>query len=159
MKHLFYFTGYSDDVVLAGHDKRSLDEHYAPFYLLSNGVVIQAEHSGENGWSIAPKTMPVEGVTIIDAVDLDDEGKEHFDERIPDWLDAPGHAPVCIIESDEPLEIIATTDRRAGFTDTSPEFMRAARLRTAVLKAADIQDDADAPSIDAFKTALAKLNL
>jgi len=108
MKYHLYFTGYSDDVVLAGTCKKDLDEHYSTFYLLSNGMVVKAHH-GENGWEIAPTEMPADGVTIIEAVDLEDEGKDHTDERIPEWLrdDAPGYAPVCIIASDEPLEVVA----------------------------------------------------
>ncbi len=44
MKHFFYFTGYSDDVVLAGSSKRTLDEYYKTFYMLNNGVQVRAEH-------------------------------------------------------------------------------------------------------------------
>jgi hypothetical protein len=154
-KHFFYFTGYSDDVVIAGRDKRSLDEYYSSFYLLSNGLVIKAEH-GTDGWVIAPASPPAEGATIIAAVDLEDEGKEHADARIPEWLDAPGHAPVCIIEWYEPLEIIATSDRRTGFPDNSPEFIQAAMFRKVVLKAADMEDSDEMPAIEAFKEAFAK---
>lgn len=152
MKHQFYFTGQSDDIVYAGSDKRTVDEHYSPFYLLSNGLVIKAEHSGKTGWSIAP-TVPAANVTIIAAVDLNDEDMEHDDERIPDWLEAPGYAPVCIIESDEPLEIVATGDSSEPFRDTSPEFIAAARLRAAVVQAADCDED-ECPSVDAFLQAM-----
>jgi hypothetical protein len=154
MKYHIYFTGYSDDVVLAGTCKKDLDEHYATFFLLSNGIVVKAAHSGQTGWKIEPTEMPADGVTIIDAVDLKDEGKDHTDERIPEWLDAPGYAPVCIIEADEPLEVVASSDRRSPFSDTSPKFIFAARLRKAILKASDLTDSEDVPSIEAFMQGL-----
>lgn len=119
MKHRFYFTGYSDDVVLAGRDKASFDEHYATYYLLSNGLVVKARHSGEHGWEISP-TTDAQGAIIIEAVDKDDSGDEHTDPRIPDWFEAPGYAPVCIIEADELIEIVATNDY--NFTDVSPDM-------------------------------------
>jgi len=98
MKHQFFFSGYSDDVVLAGRDKRSFDEYYATFFLLSNGMVIKAKHGdNDGGWKIEPTEMPADGVTIIPAVDEDDSGKDHDDPRIPEWFEAPGYAPVCII--------------------------------------------------------------
>jgi len=152
-KHHFYFTGYSDDVILAGGDKRTLDEYYSTFYLLSNGVVIRAGHT-KNGWQIGPTTES-ELVSIIHAVDLNDDGTQHNDPRIPDWLHAPGYAPVCIIETEEPLEIVAASD--GAFSDTSPDFFKAAKLRKAVLEASDV-DEEDMPSISAFQTALKKLN-
>lgn len=155
MKHQFFFSGYSDDVVLAGGDKQSFDEHYRTFYLLSNGMVIKADF-GNDGWKIEPTNMPAEGVTIIPAVDLDDNGKDHDDPRIPDWFEAQGHAPVCIIESDEPLELVASSDRLFG--DNSPEFMAAARLRAAVVKSTG-EDDCECPGIEHFKVAVKKCGL
>lgn len=155
MKHQFFFSGYSDDVVLAGRDKASFDEYYATYYLLSNGIVIKA-HYGNDGWEIGLAEDHNADITIIPAVDVDDDGTEHTDERIPEWFSAPGYAPVCIIESDEPLEIVAQSDDT--FDDTSPVFIRAAKLRAAVIKAADCDED-ECPSIEAFKTALKSLNL
>jgi len=149
MKHQFYFTGYSDDVVLAGHDECSFDEHYGTFFLMSNGLVIKAEY-GKTGWSIAPTTEAA-GVTVIEAVDKDDSGDEHTDPRIPDWFEAPGYAPVCIIEADELIEIISAS--RKPFRNTSPEFIAAARLRNAVIKAADC-DEGECPSVEAFLQAM-----
>ena len=156
-KHHFYFSGYSDDVVLAGSCKRDFDEHYSTFYLLSNGMVIKAEH-GNNGWKIEPTEMPADGVTIIEAVDLDDEGIDHIDPRLPEWLRdyTPGYAPVCIIEADEPLEIVAQSD--CMFSDNSPEFIKAAKLRKAVMKEVDCEED-ECPNVEAFKVALKNLNL
>ena len=152
MKHQFFFSGYSDDVVLAGRDKRTFDEHYATYYLLSNGIVIKADH-GVNGWEIGLAEEHNADITIIPAVDLDDDGTKHSDPRIPEWFKAPGYAPVLIIESDEPLEIVAENHR--PFADTSPEFIRAAWLRKAVIKAADCDED-ECPVIEAFKAALKK---
>jgi hypothetical protein len=153
MKHAFYFSGYSDDVVVAGRDQRSWDEHYGTFFLLSNGMVVKADH-GRNGWEIGPTEMPADGVTIIDAVDKDDDGKDHDDPRLPEWLvdSAPGYAPICIIETDMPLEIVALSHK--PITDTSPEFMAAARLRKAVVESAGCDDD-ECPSIEHFKDAIA----
>lgn len=155
MKHQFFFSGYSDDVVLAGRDKRSFDEHYRTFYLLSNSMVIKADH-GNDGWKIEPTEMPAEGVTIIPAVDEDDNGKDHDDPRIPEWFDAPGYAPVCIIEADEPLDIVASSDM--PFPDTSPEFMAAARLRAAVVKESGCDDD-ECPAVESFEAAIRQLGL
>jgi hypothetical protein len=160
-KHQFYFSGYSDDVVLAGHDKASFDEHYSTYFLLSNGLVIKAHH-GKNGWEIAP-TTPANNASIIPAVDVDDDGTEHTDERIPKWFKAPGYAPVLIIESEEPLEIVAQADSCNTFSDTSPEFIKAAKLRRAVIKAAEENeprfDEDEMPSVEAFKIALESLKL
>lgn len=163
-KHRFYFSGYSDDVVLAGSCEQNLDEHYSTFFLLSNGLVVKAEH-GDNGWKIEPTEMPADGVTIIEAVDLDDEGIDHNDSRLPEWLrdSAPGYAPVCIIETDEALEIVAQSERM--FCDNSPEFIKAAKLRKAVMKVAEavmkvadcVEDEC--PNVEAFKVALKNLNL
>lgn len=155
MKHHFYFSGYSDDVVLAGSCKRDFDELYSTFYLMSNGIVIKAEYTKE-GWQIGLREEHNADITIIPAVDQDDSGKEHDDSRIPEWLDAPGYAPVCIIESDEPLEIVASSDRM--FSDTSSAFLKAARLRKAVLEAASDCDSDECPDVEAFKIALEKLH-
>jgi len=155
MKHQFFFSGYSDDVVLAGRDKRTFDEHYATFFLLSNGMVIKADH-GNDGWKIEPTEMPADGVTIIPAVDEDDSGKDHNDPRIPEWFEARGYAPVCIIKSEQPLEIISAG--RKPFPDTSPEFMAAARLRAAVVKDSGCEDD-ECPAIEHFKAAVQKCGL
>lgn len=154
-KHRFYFSGYSDDVVLAGSCQQDLDEHYSTFFLMSNGLVIKAEHSGKTGWKIEPTEMPNELVTIIEAVDLNDEGIDHSDPRMPSWWLPPGYAPVCIIETEEPLEIVAESDRM--FSDNSPEFLKAAKLRKAVMKEADCEEE-ECPNVEAFKTALQKLN-
>lgn len=159
MKHQFFFSGYSDDVVLAGRDKASFDEHYATFFLLSNGVVIKADF-GKTGWEIAP-TRPADNVTIIPAVDVDDDGTEHSDPRIPQWFKAQGHAPVLIIESDEPLEIVAQGEDCDAFYGGTPEFIRAAKLRKAVIEAAEDEhgfDEDEIPSVEAFMSALKKLN-
>jgi hypothetical protein len=156
-KHRFYFSGYSDDVVLAGPCQRDFDEYYSTFYLLSNGLVIKAEH-GDNGWEIGLSEEHNSDITIIPAVDVDDEGIEHGDTRLPEWLrdSAPGYAPVCIIETDEPLEIVAQSD--CMFSDNSPEFIKAAKLRKAVMKEADCEED-ECPNVEAFKVALKNLNL
>jgi hypothetical protein len=156
-KHHFYFSGYSDDVVLAGHDKASLDEHYSTYYLLSNGLVIRAHH-GENGWEIAPTTQS-EHATIIPAADVDDDGTDHSDERIPKWFKAPGYAPVLIIKTEEPLEIVAQNDSHNPFLGISLAFLRAAKLRKAVMKAAENEGEFYMPSVEAFKTALESLKL
>lgn len=153
MKHQFYFTGYSDDVVIAGSDKKSMDEYYATYYLLSNGLVVKARHSGEHGWEISP-TTETEGAIIIEAVDKDDSGDEHTDPRIPDWLGADGYAPILILESDEPLEIVATNSR--NFTDVSPEFIMAAKLRSAVISG---YDEEDCPCVEAFRDGLIKCGI
>lgn len=162
-KHRFYFSGYSDDVVLAGPCQRDFDEYYSTFYLLSNGIVIKAEH-GDNGWEIGLAEEHNSDITIIPAVDVDDEGIDHDedidhnDPRLPEWLrdSAPGYAPVCIIETDEPLEIVAQSD--CMFSDNSPEFIKAAKLRKAVMKEADCEED-ECPNVEAFKVALKNLNL
>lgn len=157
MKHQFFFSGYSDDVVLAGRDKRSFDEHYATYCLLSNGMVIKADH-GNDGWKIEPTEMPADGVTIIPAVDEDDDGTSHGDSRIPYWLQkqAPGYAPVLIIESEEQLEIVAKSDD--PFTDTSPEFMAAARIRNLVIEASGC-DEEECPRVEHFKAAIQSLGI
>jgi len=158
-KHHFYFSGYSDDVVLAGHDKASFDEHYATYFLMSNGLVIKAEYT-RNGWEIAPTTQR-ELVTIIPAVDVDDDGTEHTDKRIPKWFKAPGYAPVLIIETEEPLEIVAQNNSLNPFPGISLVFLRAAKLRKAVIESAEDEsgfDEDEMPSIEAFMTALKKLN-
>ena len=160
MKHQFFFSGYSDDVVLAGRDKASFDEHYATFYLLSNGIVIKADY-GVNGWEIGLAEEHNSDITIIPAVDVDDDGTEHTDDRIPEWLNAPGHAPVLIIESEEPLEIVAQGNDRNAFYGATPEFIRAAKLRKAVIAAAEDEsgfDEDEMPSVEAFISALKKLN-
>ena len=105
MKHKFYFTGYSDDVVLAGADKRSMDEYYTTYYMMNNGVQVKAEHGPSDdpdhpGWKITSEhpnaiRIPAPG-----------EDAAHTDPRIPDWLDAEGYCDVLIVESDEPLEIV-----------------------------------------------------
>ena len=110
MNHFFYFTGYSDDVVLAGSSKRTLDEYYKTFYMLNNGVQVRAEHGPKDdpdhpGWKI---TCDHPTATRIPAVG---EDVKHSDERIPDWLDAPGYCDVLIVESDEPLEILMSGAR------------------------------------------------
>jgi hypothetical protein len=159
MKHQFFFSGYSDDVVLAGRDKASFDEHYSTYYLLSNGLVIKAEHT-RNGWEIAPTTQS-ELVTIIPAVDVDDDGTEHTDERIPKWFKAPGYAPVLIIETEEPLEIVAQGEDCDVFYGGTPEFIRAAKLRKAVIESAEDEsgfDEDEMPSVEDFMVALKKLN-
>jgi hypothetical protein len=158
MKHRFYFSGYSDDVVLAGSCKRDFDEHYLTFFLMSNGLVIKAEHT-RNGWEIGLREEHNSDITIIPAVDLNDEGIDHSDPRLPEWLrqdSAPGYAPVCIIETEEPLEIVAESDRM--FSDNSPEFIKAAKLRKAVMKASNCEEE-ECPNVEAFKTAIQKLNL
>ena len=157
MKHQFFFSGYSDDVVLAGRDKRTFDEHYATYYLLSNGVAIKADH-GSEGWIIAPTTL-AECVTIIPAADVDDDGTDHTDPRLPEWLrdGAPGYAPVLIIESDESLEIVAKSDD--PFADTSPEFIAAAKLRAAVIKASNCDEYDECPAVEHFKAAIRALGI
>ncbi len=153
MKHPFFLSGYSDDVVIAGRDKRSFDEHYGTFFLLSNSMVIKAKH--DDGWKIEPTEMPADGVTIIEAVDEDDNGKDHDDPRIPEWFEAPGYAPVCIIEADEPLEIVATSPK--PFPQISPEFMTAAKLRKALVDS--VGDDNDIPGVEHFQAAIKACNL
>lgn len=154
MKHQFFFSGYSDDVVIAGRDKRSFDEHYETFFLLSNSMVIKADH-GNDGWKIEPTEMPADGVTIIEAVDEDDNGKDHDDPRIPEWFEAPGYAPVCIIEADEPLEIVATSPK--PFPQISPEFITASKLRKALVDS--VGDDDDIPGVEHFQAAIKACNL
>lgn len=105
MQYKFYFTGYSDDIVLAGADKRSLDEYGKDYYMMSNGALVKAEQGPRDdpdhpGWKITcehPSAIRIAATS---------EDVEHTDERIPAWLDAPSYADVLIIESDEPLEII-----------------------------------------------------
>lgn len=160
MKHQFFFSGYSDDVVLAGRDEASFDEHYATYYLLSNGIVIKAYY-GNNGWEIGLAEEHNADITIIPAVDVDDDGTEHTDERIPKWFTTFGYAPVLIIESDEPLEIVAQGEDRNAFYGGTPEFIRAAKLRKAVIEAAENEsgfDEDEMPSAEAFMSALKKLN-
>lgn len=161
MKHQFFFSGYSDDVVLAGRDKASFDEHYATYFLLSNGIVIKAHH-GVNGWEIGLAEEHNADITIIPAVDVDDDGTKHSDPRIPQWFKAPGCAPVCIIESNEPLEIVTQGEDRDAFYGGTPEFIRAAKLRKAVIEAAEETDsrfdEDEMPSAEAFMSALKKLN-
>ncbi len=109
MKHQFYFTGYSDDVVIAGAEECWLDEHFCGYFLLNNGAQIHADHCPDDepqhpGWRLVcdhPSAIhiPAPG-----------EDAEHTDDRIPDWLDAPGYADVIIIEADEPLELVAQGD-------------------------------------------------
>jgi len=113
MKHFFYFTGYADDVVIAGADASWLDEHFPGYFLLSNGAIVHAEHCPADepehpGWRI---TCDHPSATRIPAVVSEKEqDAEHTDERIPAWLDAPGYADVIIIEADEPLEIVTQGD-------------------------------------------------
>lgn len=108
MKHLFYFTGYSDDVVATGQDEHTLDEHdHQGYYLMNNGAMVRAVQSPPDdpkhpGWKLTLERG--EGVRIP----APDE--EHLDARVPAWLDAPGYADVVILESDAPLEIVALTD-------------------------------------------------
>lgn len=109
MQHQFYFTGYADDVVIAGADENWLDEHFCGYFLLSNGAVVHADHCPSDepehpGWRL---TCEHDSATRIPAPG---EDAEHTDERIPAWLDAPGYADVIIIEAEEPLEIVTQGD-------------------------------------------------
>lgn len=98
------FTGYSDDVVLSGSCKSDLDEHYADHYLLEDGTEVHANF-GNDGWVF---TCDNPDHILIAAVDTDDEGIDHTDERIPAWLDPSGYSPVLIINTD--AEIVSCSD-------------------------------------------------
>ena len=101
---MIIFTGYSDDVVMSGTCKSDLDEHYADYYLLEDGTEVHANY-GRNGWEF---TCDNPDHILIAAVDLDDEGLDHDDERIPKWLEPSGYSPVLIINTD--AKIVAWSD-------------------------------------------------
>ncbi len=108
MTHHFYFTGYSDDVIITGQDEHTLDEHdHLGYYHLNNGAMVRVVQSPPDdpqhpGWKLTLERGA--------GLRLPAPGEEHLDHRVPAWLDAPGYADVVILESDTPLEIVAMTD-------------------------------------------------
>jgi hypothetical protein len=144
------FTGYSDDVVLSGTCKSDLDEYYSNYYLLEDGTIIHANY-GQNGWTF---TCDNPDHILIDAVDPNDEGLDHDDERIPAWLDPSGCSPVLIINTD--ARIIAWSDD--PFPEGAKNDIPFLKLITAMNKVMNWDAD-DGLGVDDLKTALNKANL
>jgi hypothetical protein len=123
------FYGYSDDVIVAGASRPNMDEYYQPYFLLSNGVTVEARH-GDNGWEF--KCSDPEAV-IIPAVDLDDEGIDHSDTRIPEWLQPSGYSPVLLIGSEDELSVVCESKERIAGDEQ--DLLFAARLKSGIVRA------------------------
>lgn len=137
-----YFYGYSDDVVVAGSSPSDVDEYYGEHLLLSNGVTVRAVH-GRNGWELS--TSEPKAVLIPAVPDADDNGIEHDDERIPQGLNPSAYSPVLIVPCDEATEIVFADS--SPFTDTSTEFIFAAKLARELANEFDFDDGIDVPVI------------
>lgn len=88
MKYQFYFTGYSDDIVIAGNDtKADTDEHYSTYYRMSNGALVKAEHGPSDdpehpGWKITCYHPSAKRVVAPG------EEEKHTSADVPAWMAA-----------------------------------------------------------------------
>ena len=142
-----YFYGYSDDVVVAGTSRRNMDEYYGQYFLLSNGATIEVNYTDE-GWQF--KCSDPDAV-LIPAVDLDDEGIEHSDTRIPEWLQPSGYSPVLLIGSEDELSVVCESKERIAGDEQ--DLLFAARLKSGIVRACSNCDPEDM-SLDLLSQAL-----
>jgi hypothetical protein len=139
------FYGYSDDLVMHGTSKTSLDEYYSEHYLLSDGTRVSAIY-GDNGWTF---TCSHPESVIVPACDPDDEGIDYDDERVPHWCDADGYTPILIIP--DALEIIAHGD--SPFTEDGAKRIHEYRLLNSMRKHLDLDMDWE-PELDQVAAAM-----
>ena len=147
---MIIFYGYSDDVVISGYSKASIDEHYSEYFLLSDGTNVHANH-GREGWEFTsshPESI------LIPAADPDDEGIDHTDERIPDWCEPSGYSQVLII----PIEATIIAQGDEPFPADAKNDIPIFKLITAMNKVMDWDAD-DGMGVDDLKTALNNANL
>lgn len=143
MKHSLYFYGHSDDIVIAGTDKRSLDEYYNDYFLLNNGLIVRAAYTVQGCWDfdeVSRLASTTAEVTVIPAVDVEDEGIQHTDPRIPHWLEPAGYSGVLIIESDKPLAIV--WESATAIPCTGPNYIIAASIAAEINRQLDIEINA-----------------
>jgi hypothetical protein len=142
-----YFYGYSDDVVVAGTTRRNMDEYYGQYFLLSNGVTVEVNYTDE-GWQF--KCSNPDAV-LIPAVDLDDEGIEHSDTRIPEWLQPSGYSPVLLIGSEDQIEVVLCSD--SPIDGSGPDFIFAAKLTRKLVDELELEELYVSTVLSALKAA------